>query len=43
MDKLGKKYDIAACLTIEAAELLYKLKIVSIVTDGKNVQIEKEE
>jgi hypothetical protein len=40
---LGKKYDIAACLTIEAAELLYKHNIASVVTDGKNVQIEKEQ
>jgi hypothetical protein len=39
---MSRRYDAAAALCIEAAELLYKHGIATVVTDGRYVQIEKE-
>jgi hypothetical protein len=39
---MSRKYEAAAALSIEAAELLYKFGIATVVTDGIYVQIEKE-
>lgn len=41
---MSRKFDVADCLTIESVELLYeKQGIASVVTDGKYVQVDKEE
>jgi hypothetical protein len=39
---MNRRYDAAAALSIEAAELLYRNGLIVVVTDGMYVQIEKE-
>lgn len=38
-----KKYDIAAVVTIESAQIINNLGVAVIVTDGKHIQIIKED
>lgn len=40
---LRKRYDAAACINLLTAELLYKHGVKVVVTDGKYVEIEKED
>lgn len=39
---MTKKYEATAITSIEAAEMIYKLGLDVICTDGKFVQLEKE-
>lgn len=38
-----KKYDIAVVVTIESAQIINNLGVAVIVTDGKYIQIVKED
>lgn len=40
---LSRKYDVGDVITLEVAMGLYDIGIAHVVTDGKYVQLEKEE